>query len=345
MAIMLFTSMIVMSYAFFQIVISADKQLDAGMDDQRAFYLAEAALFESMQAIRGGGTGAIASEAAPVYFGGGVYWVERRPIPRFQADGITPTPPDTLTNPMRLEITAMAGKGRQSLEVIVRDKSADESLFVATLNSKDTLTMNADVVVDSFQSSLGDYAAQQVGMTNGHPHANMNGHVKSNQDIILNARATVFGDATPGPTGTVDDVATDTYISGSTTPADEVFNFPPIDVPSFPSMGLYLTPAGNSTTIASGQYAYDSLTIGNGGTLTIEGPAEIVVQDFAGNKDGQILVDATNGPVTIYVEGSYTHIKDFTADAVPGSARRASRRSPTSRPVASASAVKPRAST
>jgi len=175
------------------------------------------------------------------------------------------------------------------------------------------------VVVDSFQSSLGDYASQQVNATNGHPHANMNGHVRSNQDVILNARATIFGDATPGPTGIVDDAATDTYISGSDTPAAEVFDFPPIEVPVFPPSGIHLTPPGTSTTISSGQYAYDSLTVGNGGTLTIEGPAELVVQDFTGNKDGQLLVDATNGPVTIYVEGSYTHIKDFECNAVPGS--------------------------
>jgi len=317
MAVLLLLTMMVMTFAFFHVVMSANRQLDAGLDDDRAFYLAEAALLESIQSLRGGGTGAIASEDAPVYFGGGVYWVERSPVP--PAPGIDPPP---LTNPMRLTITALAGKGRQSLEVILRDDSDESSLFVATLNSKDSLTMNADTMVDSFQSSLGDYASQAHNTVdgNGYTYANLNGHVRSNQDVILNARATVLGDATPGPSRQVFDSATGCYVSGSILPAPEAFNFPPIEVPSFASLGDYAVSSGTPTTLAAGQYAYDGFTIGNGATLTIEGPAEIVVQDFTGNKDGKLLIDATNGPVTIYVEGSYTHIKDFEAEAVPGSA-------------------------
>jgi hypothetical protein len=304
LAIMLLLTMMVMSYAFFHVVISSNERLDAGMDDDRAFYLAEAAMFESVQSLRGGGTGEIASEQAPVYFGGGVYWVEK----------------DDLTDKrIRLRITAMAGKGRHALAVILRDESEDDSLFVATLNSKDELVMNADVVVDSFQSSLGDYASQATNATaDGVPYANLNGHVRSNLDVVLNARAAVLGDAIPGPGHGVT-YGTDAYVDGSDTPAAADFTFPPIVVPSFPPLGSYAASSGPPSVLTAGQYAYDDFTIENGATLTIEGPAEIVVQNFTGAKDGLLLVDATNGPVTIYVENSYTHIKDFEADAVAGS--------------------------
>lgn len=315
MAILLLLTMMVMTFAFFHVVMSANRQLDAGLDDDRAFYLAEAALLESVQSLRGGGTGAIASEDAPVYFGGGVYWVERSVV-----SDDPDIDPATLTNPMRLTITAMAGKGRQALEVILRDDSEESPLFVATLNSKDTLTMNADTMVDSFKSSDGDYASQAVNTDdgNGYTYANLNGNVRSNNDVILNARATVLGDANPGPGGAIT-YGTDAYVHGSDLNSPEEFAFPPIEVPSFPSLGDYSASSATPTTLGAGQYAYDAFTIDNGATLTVEGPAEIVVQDFTGNKSGNLLIDATNGPVTFYVENSYTHIKDFEADAVPGS--------------------------
>jgi len=302
MAILLFLTLMVMTYAFFYVVMGSNARLDAGTDDDRAFYLAEAALFESVQSLRGGGTGEIASEQAPVYFGGGVYWVEK----------------DDLTDKrIRLRITAMAGQGRQALTVVLRDDSEEDSLFVATLNSKEKLVMNADVVVDSFQSSLGDYTAQAINTPNTPLHANMNGHVRSNKNVVLNARANVFGDAIPGPSNVVT-FGTGAYVSGSITPASEAFDFPPIEVPVLPPAGTY-SASGPPSTLASGKYAYDDFTIENGATLTIEGPTEIVVQNFRGAKNGRLLVDATNGPVTFYVENSYTHIKEFEADAVPGS--------------------------
>ena len=303
MAVLLFSGLSVLSYAFFQVVTRAERHLDAGMDDERAFYLAEAGLHEAIEAIRNGGTGAIASEDVPAYFGGGVFW----------------TTSEVLGDDLRrIVVTAMAGGGRQALELVLRVESEEDSLFVATLNSKETITLNEGVVIDSFRSSLGTYSSQAVNSTNGHPHADENGHVKSNADIILNANATVFGDAVPGPSGSVE-FNTGSFVSGSVTPAETPFTFPPIETPLFTNSGSLSVAAGPSTSLPPGQYDYDALTIEKGATLNIEGPAEIVVRDFVGGKDGNLVIDATNGPVTIYVEDSYAHQNGFEADAAPGS--------------------------
>ncbi len=72
---------------------------------------------------------------------------------------------------------------------------------------------------------LVSHASQVGSMYNGIAYALDGGDLRSNSDIILNARASVFGDAAPGPEGNVQ-FNVDSYVSGSTTPATERDNLP-----------------------------------------------------------------------------------------------------------------------
>lgn len=288
------TSLMMLSAAFYRVVARYDRATAASVDDKRAFYLAEAGLAEGMAALRAGGSGAVGSQANPAYLGGGLFWV---------------TAADLGNSRTQLTVTAMAGSGRAALATVIRYEG-EEPLFQTVLNSRDLLTMNADVVVDSYDSSLGDYASQAVNTTNGHTHANMNGDVASNVDIVMNARATIFGDATPGPGYNVI-AAPDSYVSGSTVAAPEPFTFPPLTIPSIPSAGPLTVPTNGTRTIPPGDYGFDDLTINKSGRLTIQGPATLVVDNFVGGKDAFLEVDATNGPVTIHVQGNYTHTSGF----------------------------------
>ena len=118
----------------------------------------------------------------------------------------------------------------------------------------------------------------------------------------------------------MDDAATGCLVTGTTAPASSAFTFPPIEYPSTSgSLGNY-TASGTGNTLSAGTHEFDSFALGNSAELTIEGPAAVIVDDFTGGKNGRLLVDSTNGPVTFFVRGSYTHIKDFEVDAVNDSA-------------------------
>jgi len=302
MMIFVVTSLLMLSAILHHYGIRTASESSARLDDRMAFYLAETALSEAMTAVRAGRPGDVGSQAAPAYFAGGAFWVQATPM------GVGQT---------QLVSTALWGRGRAALEAQVEVDDTGP-VFETVLNSFEGLTLNADVEVDSFDSKVGSYASQAVNVFNGHVYANDNGDVISNSDITLNARATVFGDATPGIGHSVT-MGTDAYISGSTTPAPNPFSFPPIEVPVLASAGPLDIPNAGSTTLPAGDHAFDNLTIGTDGILTIEGPANIVCNDLTGGRRGRVVIDATNGPVTFYVEGTYTHQQEFEAVPVAGS--------------------------
>ena len=302
-SLVVLTVLMTVTSAFFVLSSRQAKRIDSGFDDRRARTLAESGLSEAYEAIRGGGTGGIGSQAAPVYLGGGVLWVEAVP----QA-----TPDTTL-----LRSIALVGSGRAAISSLV-SISASSPLFETTLNSDETLTLNADVMIDSFDSSLGTYASQMVNSTATIPHADYNGDARSNQDIIINSRAMVLGDAIPGPTfATLQSPSS--YVTGSTTPAAEPYNFPALALPTNVLSGSLTIPNNGSGALASGDHELQSISVGKDATLTITGPATILLDDFTGNPGGQILVDATAGPVTINIRNSYSHMRLFEVNAVSGS--------------------------
>jgi hypothetical protein len=301
--LLVMASLATMGAAFVTISSGSRARISSAMDERRAFQVAEAGIREAAYALQAGGTGNVGSAAAPAALGDGLFWVEATPVDAEVA---------------LLRSTAMVGSGRSALEVTVRIRSSGSPLFFATLNSKEALTLNADVVIDSYDSNDGTYASHAMTTMGSATYANTNGHVASNAGIILNAHAMNFGNATPGPGHGVS-FATDSYVHGSVTPALESSSFPEIEVPPTPSSGDLSLSSGSVVTLPSGDVAYGNLTIGKGATLTVTGPAEIVVDNFTGGKDANLVVDATNGPVTFVVKSGYTHTTGFEATPAPGS--------------------------
>lgn len=294
--------------AFHMSTLASERRTKGMEGDLRALNLLDAGVAESITAISAGFTGNVGDQANPAYLNGGLFWVTSTNLggERYQLDAV-----------------AMAGSGRAAAQVVV-EKQVQAPLFTAVLNSDEQLTLNSSVMIDSFDSEVGTYAAQAVNSTtvpNGttHVHAKTNGDVTSNAGIVLNANATVFGDATPGLGYAVSNAATGSYVSGSTTPAPTPFVFPPIQVPGIVQSGNLVLATNASSTLPAGSHGLGTLQIGKNATLTIQGPVDLVVDNFYGGKDGNLMIDATHGPVTIYVKNSYTHINGFEAEPVPGS--------------------------
>jgi hypothetical protein len=302
LSLVVLTALLMMGAALYRIASAADNEVRGREDDQHAFYLAEAGLAEAMVSLRAGSSGAIASEDQPAYLSGGVLWV---------------TADDLGGKRTRLVANGMAGAGRAALEVVVEDQS-QAPLFRAVLNSDDVMTLASSVQIDSFDSELGTYAAQATNNYNGMTYAKDNGDVLSNKDVILNSSATVFGDAKPGPGHTVS-LANGAYVSGSTAPSPEPFLFTPIPVPPVAGASAYNLPASASATIPPGTWGYGDFTLNKASKLTITGPATLVVNNFSGGKDARLTIDASGGPVTIFVQGSYTHLANFEAQPKVGS--------------------------
>ena len=298
-SMLVMTGLMTLSVAFYRIVGGNERQLRGALDDARAFYVAEAGLTEAMTALRSGGTGAVGRQDLPAFLGGGLFWVEATPDPTGGAR-------------TRLDVVAAAGTGRAGLSVVVQDLGRTP-LFRAVLNSRDGLTLNSDVTIDSYDSEVGTYDEQAVNVSaDGTPYANSGGHVGSNTDIVLNSGAEVYGNATPGPGGTVS-FAAGAMVTGSVLPAEEPFDFEPIDVPAIPIAGSVTVNPNASMTLPPGEYGFTDITINKSGALTVQGPATVVVDSFSGLKDARLLVDGTGGPVTFFVREAYEHQNGFEA--------------------------------
>jgi len=289
--------------AFFILATGKAKRVSGGFDDDRTLLLAESGLHEAYEALRNGGTGAIGSPDDPAYLGGGVFWVSA-----------TPQGPDEVL----LVSTAMIGSGRKAVGALASFDPNDSPLFQTTLNSRERLTLNQGVMIDSFDSAAGTYIDQMVNLTNGHQHASMNGDARSNEDVVLNSQATVFGDAIPGP-GHLVTYAFGSFVSGSDTPAPEPFQFPELDLPGHALAGALTVPNLGSASIGPGDFELATVSIGKSAVLSVKGPATILLDDFSGGRDARLVVDATAGPVTFNVRGNYTHLAGFQASAAPGS--------------------------
>jgi hypothetical protein len=225
----------------------------------------------------------LGSQDAPVEFGPSSYWVEIEALDA-RTYSLRSTGADDVT-PVRLEL-------------VVGKKPTGFFQFAAF--GADGVVLDSNAFIDSYDSSLGSYDSQVQG---GNDWAGEKGNVGSNGDIELKANTEIHGDVKPGPGGTLDDSAPNTFVSGSTEPADEPVDMPPIDVPVVASSGSIST--GSSATIGPGTVHYDSILVNGGGTLTVVGPAVVVVDDFELKSNSALVFDTANGPVQVYGTGDF----------------------------------------
>jgi hypothetical protein len=257
------------------------KRQVASIDNKRAFNLAEAGLAEGRFAVETGHSGTVGSESAPARFGDGLFWV---------------TATELAPNVIGLESTGMAGTGRATLSLVLRRTSRD----VAALG-----------VLGSNQVILGEHAridAYDSGGATGAPKlperfdpaSGIAVELRSNGDISLGKDARVFGDATPGPSGSVV-LGDDALVSGSTAPAPIETELAAIEVPELAPAGDLAHTNGSRRVLAGDGKSWGTIRVGKNSTLVLRGPLQMSANALRVESKGRIEIDSTSGPVELYV--------------------------------------------
>jgi hypothetical protein len=291
-------SIMIVGGAFLRLGMSTKSESSSATDQDRAFYICEAAIAESGTAIMSGKGGAVASQNLPARFGDGLFWV---------------TSADLGGGDHQVDATAMCGSGRSSLRAVVH--AVPSSNISAALIGDQSVTIAANVMVDSFDSANGSYASQPKKTVNGTQVVDTLGNVRSNALVSVAANDGFFGNVTPGPGNSVSGIKANTYINGSTAAATVPVPLPPVVVPSIASQGAKAVASGDPValrTLTPGSYHYTSLSIGNHAAFTIQGPATVVLDDFTSSPGCSLLVDSTGGPVSVYFTGSTSFVSNMS---------------------------------
>lgn len=257
--------------------------------EMRSSYVCLAGLSQAMYQMQRGLPGAVGTQQNPVSWGGSLCWVEEVPVTA------------TIT---RLRANGVENGIGAAQELTVR--AVPNSIWMYGAFGREHLHMDSNARIDSYDSSLGTYASQAINGSGNAQHALSNGDAGSNGPISLDSNGTIWGDAIAGP-GHATTILSNATVTGTTTPATALVTLPVINVPSYPSSGA-LTVNSNQT-LAAGDYNFTTLRMNSSKTLTITGPANVVCTNLELRSNSNLLVDATNGPVTFYV------IDDFVMDS------------------------------
>ncbi|MBL8862461.1 MAG: hypothetical protein JNK02_10675 [Planctomycetes bacterium] len=251
----------------------------------QARYVSQAGLSEAMLRLKRGEDPNVGSAEAPMAFGGARFWVE--------AD----VPSGNLT---RMRATGFDGRAGARMELVVRE--VPNTIWRYGAFGREFLHMDSNARVDSYDSSLGTYASQAVNGSGSSAYALGNGHVGSNGAVHLDQNAKVWGDAIAGPNHTTT-VLGNAVVTGSTAPASAPMDLPSISVPTYTAYGSVSFNA--NTTIPSSNRTYANVVVGNNRTLTVNGPASLVMSNLTLRSGSRVVIDPTNGPVEIYVIDSF----------------------------------------
>ena len=295
---MVLVAITVMGAAFVRLSTSTKVATSAALDQDRAFYLCEAAIAEAGASLAAGHDGAIASQALPAKFGNGLFWV---------------TSSDLGGGDYQLDAEAMCDSGRASVRSVVHQ--VQNTTVNAAILADTSVTIASNVMIDSYDPSKGSYASQPKQTVHGTEIVNPRGNARSNAAFSVSANDSFFGNVTPGPGNSVAGMKSSTYVYGSTAAAAKTVAFPPVTVPSIASQGAKSVAKSDppaSRTLVAGNYHYSSLTIGNQAAFTIQGPSTVVLDAFTSNPGCSLLVDATDGPVSVYFTGSATFVSNMS---------------------------------
>lgn len=261
------------------------------VDTKQALYVAEAGLAEAFGAIAVGKSGNVGTPTNPAAYANGVYWVEATPV---GADRIV------------LDSVGLHGSGRFAVSAVVqRDVSP---LGLQGVHGEQSVSLRAGAKVDGYDSTLGTFeeqvdASQPFETTGEGARISSGGDVLLEGDPLLPGEETfVFGDARPGPAGTVS-ADPDVFVSGATDPLLEALELPRIEVPVLgTSLGAAIAGPSSAVTV-TGDARYTTLGAA-GGVLTIQGPARVHVDALELSGRSRLRIDSTTGPVVIYVSQS-----------------------------------------
>lgn len=252
-----------------------------------ALYVAEAGLADAYSLVARGDPGERGTKGQQLSFGESSYWVD-----------------DVDLGGGRRALVSTATVGRSGARVRLVLEEVTTTFWEWAAFGDERLTMDSNAHVDSYDSSAGSYSSQAVNGGGSDTYADDDGDVGSNGPIALDQNSTVYGSAVPGA-GEAVTLSGSATVTGSTAPATESVGFPPLVIPAFPSLGD-LTVANNSTQhVTAGDYRYEDFRLGSGARLVVDGPARLVFSNFEMRSGSELAVDATHGPVEIFVENDF----------------------------------------
>ena len=165
--------------------------------------------------------------------------------------------------------------------------------FRFALFGADRVHLNSNVMVDSYDPADGPYPR-------GVDFVNDFGHVGSFAHVGIDSNVTIHGDAMVGEEGVFDDDAPMIQVSGDQQAGPLEEDMPAITVPFFPNLGRRAI--SSATTLAPGNYHFAGLSV-SAATLTVRGPATLVVDDFELLSRATLRIDSSGGPVSLYATG------------------------------------------
>ena len=259
----------------------------SAVNTELSFYMAEAGLTEAYAGLTSGHTGNVGSEADPVAFGEGLFWVEATN----NADGTT-----------TLRSTGMTGNGRAVLSFVVERVSVSAASL--GIFGVDGLTVSPGVTLDGFDSHEAEGADPVPEGEVAPPAEPVLGRLSSNGPITITGteRAPVLieGDVTTGP-GTTAQVEGTVTITGTTSTALAVIAPTPVEVPDVTLSSGVLVEGWAPYTVLPGKTALASLSVAGGAEAVVEGPATLIVGSLRVQDEGQLSFDVTNGEVSVIV--------------------------------------------
>lgn len=278
---LLMAAVAMLSLSFLTFLRGAQNESNSSRESLAALYACEAGVALAIDELRSGGDGNIQSKQDPMPFGDQSVYVVAEDI-----------------NSGRTSLMAYGRDDGSEVGVEVVVQQTPQGFFRWAAFGEENLHMDSNARTDSYDSSAGTYADQAVHGSGSNQYANTEGDVGSNGSISMDSNIGVYGDASPGPGESVTgDLAN---ITGSTTPMATAISLPEIVVPSIPLTSASLTVSA-ATTLSGGDYNYGNLTVNNSKTLTIVGPATIVVSNFSLKSGASLIVNATDGPVEFFV--------------------------------------------
>jgi hypothetical protein len=268
-----------LSAAMMTVSLSSAKEQGAASRESQAEYICQAGLSQAMYQMARGLSPTVGSSQVPLVWGGGQTWVTSA----VAGDDLTRLTGSGIEN----------GVGR-SQELVVR--AVPNSIWTYAMFGRDGISLASTVRVDSYDSTLGSYASQVIGAGTD-AHAQEDGTVGSNGDILVQEVSQIWGNAIPGPGHEVQ--LSGGAVSGSTTPAPVPVVYPPINVPTYTNYGSLSV--NSNTTIPTGDRTYNNLVVKANKILTINGPAHIVMSNLTMFMNAKILINDALGPVTLTV--------------------------------------------
>jgi hypothetical protein len=268
------------AFAFLELSSSVSRRQARAADRKQAFYVAEAGLSEAYVGMQIGKSGNVGSQALPVRFGRGLFWVRSEELQR---------------DMFQLSATGLCGEGRATLSIVV--EKGGESVASLGIFAEEAIAVPAGTLVDGFDSELGPYtepvsreARVQIG---------------SNAAMTVTSTETepteIHGSVVPGPLAAVTQIG-DPTITGSVDARLATVQLPDVVVPTLPlEPGIRHRSA--LPVVLAGDVGLESLDVGANSQVVLRGPARLLVGDLHVAHHGDLTVDTTLGPVGVVVTG------------------------------------------